>query len=157
MLVRKLSGSRERQMNMRRMAYARGTIPLGCQKTENKMRGISLIVATVSVLTASPAIADEIDDAHKLALIGRDSYWNCLAVEYSLPGNKTMSGPDFTTHIADVCPSERQNFRVSLVDFLSLQYPNVDAGDHMTTANRAIALAQKDIVTAFIKHKAAAK
>jgi hypothetical protein len=121
------------------------------------MRGISLIVATVSVLTTSAAIADEIDDAHTLALIGRDSYWNCLAVEYSLPGNKTMSGPDFTTHIADVCPSERQNFRVSLVDFLSLQYPNVDAGDHMTTANRAIALAQKDIVTAFIKHKAAAK
>ena len=29
-----------------------------------------------------------------------------------------------------------------------------DAGDHMTTANKAIALAQKDIVTAFAKHKA---
>jgi hypothetical protein len=68
-----------------------------------------------------------------------------------------MSGSDFTAHIADVCPSERQNFRVSLVDYLSLQYPNVDAGDHMTTANRAIALAQKDIVTAFIRHKESAK
>ena len=68
-----------------------------------------------------------------------------------------MSGPDFTTHIADVCPSERQNFRASLVDYLSLQFPDVDAGDHMTTANKAIALAQKDIVTAFIRHKEAAK
>jgi hypothetical protein len=121
------------------------------------MRGISLIVATVSVLTASAAVADEIDDAHKMALIGRDSYWNCLAEQYSLPGNKAMSGPDFTTHIADVCPSERQNFRASLVDYLSLQFPNADAADHMTTANKAIAMAQKDIVTAFIRHKEAAK
>ena len=38
-----------------------------------------------------------------------------------------MSGPDFTSHIADVCPSERQNFRVSLVDYLALQFPDVDA------------------------------
>jgi hypothetical protein len=121
------------------------------------MRGIRLIVATTLLLTASVAMADETDDAHKLALLGRDTYWNCLANEYSLPGNKAMSGPDFTAHIADVCPSERQNFRVSLVDYLSQQFPNVDAGDHMTTANKAIALAQKDIVTAFIKHKEASK
>jgi hypothetical protein len=121
------------------------------------MRGIQLFVATGLVLTASAAIADEIDDAHKLALVGRDSYWNCLAQEYSLPGNKAMSGPDFTSHIADVCPSERQNFRASLVDYLALQFPNVDASDHMTTANKAIAMAQKDIVTAFIRHKEAVK
>ena len=66
-----------------------------------------------------------------------------------------MSDQDFTPHIADVCPSERQNFRVALVDYLTLQFPSVDAGDHMTTANNAIALAQKDIITAFVKHKAA--
>jgi hypothetical protein len=124
---------------------------------ENGMRGIALIAATGLVLAASAAIADEIDDAHRLALVGRDSYWNCLAQEYSIPGNKTMSGADFTTRIATICPSERQNFRASLVDYLSLQFPNVDASDHMTTANRAIALAQKDIVTAFIRHKEAAK
>jgi hypothetical protein len=121
------------------------------------MRAIPLIISTTLLLTASVAIADEIDDAHKLALIGRDAYWNCLAAEYSIPGNKAMSGPDFTTHIADVCPSERQNFRASLVDYLSLQNPNGDAGDRMSTANRAIALAQKDIVTAFIHHKESAK
>ena len=67
-----------------------------------------------------------------------------------------MSGPDFTVHIASVCPSERQNFRVSLMDYLSMQDPGTDAGAHLTTANNAIALAQADIVNAFIKHKAAA-
>ena len=115
-----------------------------------------LIVAAL-VLSATGAIADEIDDAHRQAITGRDTYWNCLAQEYSQDSNKNMSGSDFTSHIADVCPSERQNFRVSLVDYLSRQFPDVDAGDHMTTANKAIAMAQKDVVTAFIRHKEASK
>ena len=38
-----------------------------------------------------------------------------------------------------------------------MQFPDVDAGAHMTTANNAIALAQKDIVTAFIRHRARMK
>jgi hypothetical protein len=109
------------------------------------------------VLTASAALADEVDDAHRLAVSGRDSYWNCLAREYQNESNKGMSGPDFTTRLANVCPSERQSFRVALVDFLSLQFPNVDSGAHMTTANNAIAAAQQDVVKAFINHKAAAK
>jgi hypothetical protein len=116
----------------------------------------ALMVAVVA-MTASVAMADDVDDAHRLALSGRDSYWNCLAREYQQDSNKGLSGQDFTTLIASVCASERQNFRVSLVDFLSQQFPDVDAGAHMTTANNAIAAAQKDVVTAFIKHKAAAK
>jgi hypothetical protein len=115
------------------------------------------MIVTVLAVMSSVALADEIDDAHRLAISGRDSYWNCLARQYQREDNKTMSGPDFTSLIADVCPSERQNFRVTLVDFLSLQFPDVDAGAHMTTANNAIASAQKDVVTAFVKHKAAAK
>jgi len=39
---------------------------------------------------------------------------------------------------------------VTLVDYLSLQFPDTDAGAHLATANNAIALAQKDIVKAFI-------
>ena len=116
----------------------------------------ALIVAVVATM-ASAAFADDLEDAHRQAVAGRDSYWNCLAQEYNRDSNKTMSGQDFTVHIASVCPSERQNFRVMLVDFLSQQFPDADAGAHMTTANSAIASAQKDIVTAFIKHKAAPK
>jgi hypothetical protein len=115
------------------------------------------VIVAILAMTASAAIADDLDDAHRLALSGRDSYWHCLAQEYSQDNNRSMSGQDFAIHIASVCPSERQNFRVSLVDYLSMQFPGVDAGDHMTTANKAIALAQADIVNAFIKHKAAAK
>jgi len=115
------------------------------------------IVALALALAASGALADEVQDAHRLALQGRDSYWNCLAREYQSNGTKTMSAQDFIADIANACPSERQNFRVALVDFLGLQFPNSEAGANMTTANNAIALAQKDIVTAFARRKAAAK
>ena len=117
---------------------------------ENRMR---MVIAAVVAMMTSAAMASEIEDAHRQAVAGRDSYWNCLAQEYSKDGNKGMSGQDFTALIASVCASERQNFRVMLVDYLSLQFPSDDTGAHMTTANNAIASAQKDVVMAFIKHK----
>lgn len=112
-----------------------------------------LMIAAVLVMTVSGATAGEINDAHRLALQGRDSYWNCLARKYSRDATRAMSEQDFTHDIASVCPSERQNFRVTLVDYLSMQFPDTEAGAHMTTANKAIELAQKDIVTAFLRHK----
>lgn len=116
-----------------------------------------MVFAAVVAMMISAAMADELEDAHRLALAGRDSYWKCLAREYSRDGNKSMSRQDFASRLASVCASERQNFRVALVDYLSMQSPGADAGAPLTTANDAIALAQKDIVTAFIKHRDAPK
>jgi hypothetical protein len=108
-------------------------------------------------MTTTMAIADETEDAHRLAVSGRDAYWNCLAREYPRDSNKALSEADFVSLITSVCRSERQNFRVALVDYLTMQFPGNEAGAHMTTANNAIALAQKDIVTAFARRKAASK
>ena len=115
-----------------------------------------LIVAALMLVT-SAAIADEVEDAHKLAIQGRDDYWHCLAREYSRDGNQGLSGQDFGREVAGACPSERQNYRVTLLDYLTMQYPNIDSGDHLATANRAVDAAQKDIVTAFVKHRAPAR
>jgi len=112
-----------------------------------------MILAAVLAALASAAWADELGDAHKLALQGRDSYWNCLAREYQNDCAKSMSAQDFTADIANVCPSERQNFRVTLMDYLSMQNPDAESSANLTTANRAIELAQKDIVTAFVHRK----
>src|ERR1700759_5877704 len=84
-------------------------------KLEIRMR---TIIALALTLAASGAFADELGDAHKLALQGRDSYWNCLAREYQNDGTKSMSGQGFTADISSVCPSERQNFRGTLLDYL---------------------------------------
>ena len=112
-----------------------------------------MVNAAVAAMIISAAIADELGDARRLAVAGRDSYWKCLAREYSRDSNKGMSGQDFASPLASVCASERQNFRVALMDYLSMQSPGPDAGAPLATANDAIALAQKDIVTAFIKHR----
>ncbi|MBV9564323.1 MAG: hypothetical protein JOY90_28360 [Bradyrhizobium sp.] len=114
------------------------------------------VIALTLSLAASGALADEADEAHRQALQGRDSYWNCLAREYSQERLKTMSSDDFIADIAAACPSERQNFRVMLMDYLAFEHPDQDQGARLTTANRAIELAQKDIVTAFVKRKGAA-
>jgi hypothetical protein len=114
-----------------------------------------IVIALAVVLVASSVLADEMDDAHRLALQGRDSYWNCLAREYSPDHINTMSAQDFTADIAAACPSERQSFRVALIDYLTMQFPDAGSGAHLATANRAIELAQKDVVTAFVRHKAA--
>ena len=74
------------------------------------------MILAVMAMMPSAAMADEIEDAHRQAVAGRDSYWNCLAREYTRDSNKGMSGPDFTSLIASACASERQNFRVMLVD-----------------------------------------
>ncbi len=112
-----------------------------------------MILALALAVGASAAYADDVQDAHKLALQGRDSYWNCLAREFTRPDAKAMSAQDFTANIASACPSERQNFRVTLLDYLSLQFPDNQADANLATANHAIELAQKDIVTAFVHRK----
>ena len=114
-------------------------------------------IGLVLGITASAAAADEIGDARRQAVAGRDSYWNCLAQEYSRDRQNGVSGPEFGALAAGACRSERQNFRVTLVNYLAMQFPSEDAGAHVTTANNAIALAQKDIVTAFAKRVAAPK
>ena len=67
-----------------------------------------LVIAAVVAMIISAAMADEFEDAHRLAVAGRNSYWKCLAREYSRDSNKRMSGEDFASHLASVCASERQ-------------------------------------------------
>lgn len=112
-----------------------------------------MVLAALLALVAWPACADEIADAHKLAQQGRDDYWHCLARQYAQDRDKALSETDFSRELAGACPSERQNFRVALLDYLIAQYPTIDSGAHLSTANRAVESAQRDVVTAFVKHR----
>jgi hypothetical protein len=117
-----------------------------------RMLGAALVMMTSAAMTCS-AVADDDDakGAQKLAQQGRDDYWHCLAREYSRDGNQGLSEQDFGRSVARACPSERQSYRVALLDYLTTQYPNIDPGAHLATANRAVESAQKDIITAFVK------
>jgi hypothetical protein len=65
-----------------------------------------MVIAAVGAMIISAATADELEDAHRLAVAGRDSYWKCLAREYSRDSNQSMSGQDFAAQ-----PRERVCFR----------------------------------------------
>lgn len=122
------------------------------------MRMVMLRAALVMMTSAAMTFAAKADDddakgAQKLATQGRDDYWHCLAREYSRDSNQGLSEQDFGRSVAGACPSERQYYRVALLDYLTTQYPNIDSGAHLATANRAVESAQKDIVTAFVKHR----
>ncbi|MDE2378253.1 hypothetical protein [Bradyrhizobium sp.] len=112
------------------------------------------LAAALLIMMTSAAIADDVQDAHKLAIQGRDDYWHCLARQYQSEANQGLSDQDFGREVAGACPSERQNYRVTLLDYLTVQYPNIDSAAHLATANRAVEAAQKDIVTAFVKRRA---
>src|SRR6478735_8777586 len=117
-----------------------------------------LMVGAALVMMTAAAMADDDDaNAQKQAMRGWDDYWHCLAREYSRDSNQGLSEQDFTRSVAGACPSERQYYRVALLDYLTTQYPNIDQGAHLATANRAVESAQKDIVTAFVKHRPPAK
>lgn len=122
------------------------------------MVGAALVMMTSAAMTSS-VVADDDDaksdakGAQKLAMQGRDDYWHCLAREYSRDSNQGLSEQDFGRSVAGACPSERQYYRVALLDYLTTQYPDIDAGAHLATANRAVESAQKDIMTAFVRHR----
>jgi len=124
------------------------------KKMETRMR---ILMAALAVMITCPVLADEADDARRLAVSGRDAYWNCLAREYPRESNRNMPEQEFGALIAAACASERQNFRVALVGYLGIQFPDKDTDANLTTANNAIAFAQKDIVTAFARRKAVSK
>ena len=118
------------------------------------MMGAALVMMTSAAMTfAAKADDDDTKGAQKLAMQGRDDYWHCLAREYSRDSNQGLSERDFGRSVAGACPSERQYYRVALLDYLTSQYPNIESGAHLATANRAVEAAQKDIVTAFVKHR----
>ncbi|UWU90315.1 hypothetical protein [Bradyrhizobium sp. CB1015] len=120
--------------------------------------GGALVVMTSAAMTSSAeADDDDAKGAQKLAQQGRDDYWHCLAREYSRNSNQGLSEQDFGRSVAGACPSERQYYRVTLLDYLTTQYPDIDAGAHLATANRAVQAAQKDIVMAFVKQRPPAK
>jgi len=117
------------------------------------MVGAALMVVTSAAMTSGVLADDDDKNAQKLAMQGRDDYWHCLAREYSRDSNQGLSEQDFGRSVAGACPSERQYYRVALLDYLTTQYPSIDSGAHLATANRAVESAQKDIVTAFVKHR----
>ena len=87
-----------------------------------------------------------------MGLSARDAYWDCIGKEGAhILQTTSMAPTDFALYLGGVCPNEAQQFTVAMVDFLAVKYPDIPTGTHMTSAKNAIELAQKNLVTEYIK------
>ena len=111
-----------------------------------------LIFAIASLALSAFTPADE-EKAHQLAHHFKELYWQCLAAETQRMLPRNMSAEDFSLLIKAACPTEAQNFRVALVDYLALKFPDIAASIHLSQADYAISAAQADVVKAFIELK----
>ena len=59
-----------------------------------------MMLAFALALAASGALADDVEDAHRLALQGCDSYWNCLALRVFAAGYQGHVDAGFFTSIS---------------------------------------------------------
>jgi len=111
-----------------------------------------LITLACVLAVASNAYADE-EAARRAAHAFKEQYWECLASTAVQALPKKFSGQDFAYYVKGSCPDEAQNFRVAVVDYLALKFPNIDACTHLASANMVISAAQDDIVKFYIEQR----
>lgn len=110
--------------------------------------------ALVAILLTLPAFtqADE-EKARQWAHDYKEQYWKCLANETQRMLPRNISAQDFSLFIKGACPTEAQRFRVALIDYLAMKFPDIAASTHLSSADNAISLAQADVVKTFIELK----
>ena len=117
------------------------------------------IIFVVGMLTAGalPALAQaDQEKARQWAHSFKEQYWQCLANETERMLPRKISAQDFSLFIKGACPTEAQKFRVALVDYLAMKFPDIAANTHLSAADNAISLAQADVVKTFIELKSGA-
>ena len=112
----------------------------------------AVCLASVASILVGFTAADEEkarQGAHQLKAI----YWQCLADVTQRQLTRAMSTEDFSIFIKGVCLAEEQNFRVAVVDYLAMKFPEISTGTHLAEADRLVSLAQADVVSTYIDLK----
>jgi len=89
----------------------------------------------------------------KRLITSDDAYWQCLAVETKRNFTRNLSGTDFELFIRGTCKDEAQRFRVAMIDYLALKFPQISAAMHFSSADTAIRAAIEDMVSGYIELK----
>ena len=82
----------------------------------------------------------------------KDSYWKCLATEIVRLQPTNISAQEFSLFTKGACRKERNEFFVSLSNYIVMLKPDLDADRSVvaSAANIAIFAAQNDAVKVFI-------
>jgi hypothetical protein len=116
-------------------------------EVEMKMRVV--ILAAVALFLSGFTQA-ELEKAKTTKEFFKDSYWKCLAAEIVRVVPTDMSVQDFSVFVRGACRKERNDFFVSLSDYIVLLEPDVDRNTVPAAANIAVKAAQDDAVKVLI-------
>ncbi|MGB9044777.1 MAG: hypothetical protein WCC81_20205 [Pseudolabrys sp.] len=90
----------------------------------------------------------ELEKAKNTKEFFKDGYWKCLATEILRVVPTNMSAQEFFVFTKRACPKERNDFFITLSNYIEMLHPDADRSTVISAANIAILEAQKDAVQA---------
>ena len=109
-----------------------------------------VVILAAAALLLSGFTQDELEKAKTTKEFFKDSYWKCLATEIVRVVPTNMSVQDFSVFVRGACRKERNDFFVSLSNYIVMLEPDIDRNTVPSAANIAIKAAQDDAVKVLI-------
>ena len=105
-------------------------------------------VLAAAMLLLSGFTQAELEKAKNTKEFFKDGYWKCLATEILRVVPTNMSAQEFFVFTKRACPKERNDFFITLSNYIEMLHPDADRSTVISAANIAILEAQKDAVQA---------
>jgi len=109
---------------------------------------LRFVTAAAAVLLLSGFTQAELEKAKNTKEFFKDGYWKCLATEIIRVVPTNMTAQEFFVFTKRACPKERNDFFITLSNYIEMLHPDADKSTVISAANVAILEAQKDAVQA---------
>jgi hypothetical protein len=106
------------------------------------------VIPAAAMLLLSGFTQAELEKAKNTKEFFKDGYWKCLATEILRVVPTDMSAQEFFVFTKRACPKERNDFFITLSNYIEMLHPDSDKSTIISAANVAVLEAQKDAVQA---------
>lgn len=106
------------------------------------------VIPAAAMLLLSGFTQAELEKAKNTKEFFKDGYWKCLATEILRVVPTNMSAQEFFVFTKRACPKERNDFFITLSNYIEMLHPDSDKSTIISAANVAVLEAQKDVVQA---------
>jgi len=106
------------------------------------------VIPAAAMLLLSGFTQAELEKAKNTKEFFKDGYWKCLATEILRVVPTNMSAQEFFVFTKRACPKERNDFFITLSNYIEMLHPDSDKSTIISAANVAVLEAQKDAVQA---------
>jgi len=106
------------------------------------------VIPAAAMLLLSGFTEAELEKAKNTKEFFKDGYWKCLATEILKAVPTNMTAQEFFVFTKRACPKERNDFFITLSNYIEMLHPGSDKSTVISAANVAVLEAQKDAVQA---------